>query len=81
MAITNGKLLAESLSTLFYSWSSGPYPEVYWAYTEMLKWINTECGTNFEDLGSEEMDDDACDRVNEVIAYLESDECNNLKES
>lgn len=81
MGISNGKLLAKSISTMIYSWGGGPYPEVFWTYTELVKFINAECGTKFEYLVGEEIDDDNDQRVNELIDYLESDVCNDLPDT
>lgn len=81
MGISNGKLLAKSISTMMYSWGGGPYPEVFWTYTELVEFINAECGTKFEDLVDEEIDDENDKRIEELIDYLESDACNELLET
>lgn len=74
--ITKGKLLKSAITTLFNSWGSDPPPEVFWAYTEVLDFINAECKKNFEALVSEEMSEENEERISKVTDYLDGADCN-----
>lgn len=72
----NGKILAKAIATLIWG-SSGDTPvENYWVLTNIIDFINKETGSAFVDLDSEEATDENLNKINVVIAYLKSDECN-----
>lgn len=69
-------MLAESISTLMFSWGSEAPAEVYWALTEMIQFINAETGVQLEDLPGEEFTGEARKIYDKLINFLESPACN-----
>lgn len=52
----NKDLLIAMVETLAYSWGGGPYPEVYWALNDLIKFLNAEYNIAIPPLISEEVD-------------------------
>jgi hypothetical protein len=77
----NGKLLAKAVSTQLFSWGSDMPAECYWFVNELIEFVNAETGSNLVDLEGEEYTDENSDKVDAIIDWLESDECNKTDET
>ena len=73
----NGKLLAEAISTLMFSWGGDTPPVSFWTLKELIDFINAEFGLNLPQLKGEEFDKADCDTFdNDIIGVLQSNRCN-----
>lgn len=74
--MNNGKLLAKALMTMMESWGGDTPPECYWAMSEMIKFINKETGSKFKDLDGDEPSEGNSKKLEKLMEFLESDDCN-----
>ena len=75
MKIKNGKILADIINQLMFTWSSDAPPEAFWILNDLIDFINKEYDLK-EPYPFEGEDTEDLTKFESLISFLESDSCN-----